>query len=290
MGDGSGNRAGSAVARSPTPHEGPTSGSLGEAVAEAEAESEAEGEAECEDGSALVNMDLPLFLRCIGCCRPPPLPPPPPPPSHPSPPASPSHATAPTPAVSAPAPASASLPRAGGRAGERKQGARAESGTETEAGAGAELEGGLEGGVGEGEGEREAGVSELWGRYKYAGTVSQLQRIFVVTAEAEQLTLGSWPSVEFQAQQPSPAAPQAFPSAKPPSTSQGGPQFRPAAQLQLPANSFLCVRLPLLYYTGDPADVAGVHPLVCGDEKKEPHRVASLGRGSGLYVMSSPGP
>ncbi|KAL3687868.1 hypothetical protein R1sor_014177 [Riccia sorocarpa] len=101
------------------------------------------------------------------------------------------------------------------------------------------------------------------------GTISQLQRIFLVTPPLP-LLLATRPVVEFED------------SLKPLKSSM---EFNPGSEVVLPPDSFLSLQLPFVYYTQ--MDGIPIKPLLVNQQK--PQHTAWLVKGTALYVKSKDG-
>ncbi|KAL2629895.1 hypothetical protein R1flu_014581 [Riccia fluitans] len=101
------------------------------------------------------------------------------------------------------------------------------------------------------------------------GTISQLQRIFLVTPPLP-ILLATRPVVEFED------------ISKPVKTLM---EFSPGSEVVLPPDSFLSLRLPFVYYTQ--MDGIPIKPLLVNQQK--PEHTAWLVKGTALYVKSKDG-
>ncbi|GMH12517.1 hypothetical protein Nepgr_014358 [Nepenthes gracilis] len=106
---------------------------------------------------------------------------------------------------------------------------------------------------------------------KFAGMISQLQRIFVVTPPLP-IVLATNPVVQFEA------------SCQPPNISNLGQQlqFSLGCQVVLPPDSFVSVRLPFIY--GVQVENKALYPL--HPFEQQPEMTAWIKRGTTLQVMS----
>ncbi|GAB4842940.1 hypothetical protein Ancab_012918 [Ancistrocladus abbreviatus] len=111
-----------------------------------------------------------------------------------------------------------------------------------------------------------------WKNTKFAGAISQLQRIFVVTPPFP-VVLAVNPIVQFEG------------SCQPPNISNCGQQleFSLGCQVILPSESFVSVRLPFVY--GIQLENGGFHPL--HPFERQPEMTAWIKQGTTLQVMSN---